>query len=89
MADDLDIVAVRIEDEGTVIIRMILGPEARRAMIFSSRREGGLMKCVDQRAFGDPKGDMNARVVRCSFADPEVRLGRLAKTGDICRAGYG
>ncbi len=30
-------------------------------MVFSSGRQGGLMKCVDQRAFVDPKGDMNAR----------------------------
>jgi hypothetical protein len=45
---NLDIVSVRVEDEGAVIIRMIMGSEARRAVVFSSGREGGLMKCVDQ-----------------------------------------
>jgi hypothetical protein len=88
VANDLDIVTVRVEDEGTVIIRMILRPEARRAVVFPSRRQGGLMKSIDQRAVVDPKGDMNAGVVRCSFADPEVCFGRLAKTGDVARAGY-
>jgi hypothetical protein len=48
MANDLDVVAIRVEDEGAVIVRMILGPEARCAVVFSSSREGGLMKCVDQ-----------------------------------------
>jgi hypothetical protein len=89
VTDDFDVVSVRVEDEGAVIVRMIMGPEARRAVVFSSGREGGLMKCVDQRAVVNSKGDMNPRFVWCSFADPEVGFGRLAKTGDVGRAGYG
>ena len=89
MTNDFYVVAVRIEDEGTVVVRMIMRPQARRAVIFSSGSEGGLMKGVNQRAFSDAKGDMNTRIVRRSLADPEVRFRGLAKTGDVCRAGYG
>jgi hypothetical protein len=46
MADNFDIVAVGIEDKRAVVIRMILGSQSRRAVVFSSGSEGGLMKGI-------------------------------------------
>jgi hypothetical protein len=46
VADDFYIVAVGIEDEGAVVIRMILGSQSWRAVVFSSGSEGGLMKGI-------------------------------------------
>jgi hypothetical protein len=42
VANDLDIVAVGIEDKCIVVIRMILGSQSRRAVVGSSGSEGGL-----------------------------------------------
>ena len=47
VTNDFDVVAVRIEDEGAVVVRMIMRPQTRRAVIFSSGSEGGLMKSVN------------------------------------------
>ena len=48
VTNDFDVVAVRIEDEGAVVVRMIVRPQTRRAVIFSSGSEGGLMKSVNE-----------------------------------------
>jgi hypothetical protein len=47
MTDDFDVVAVRIEDERAVVIRMIVGSHSGRAVVCSSHSEGGLMKDID------------------------------------------
>jgi hypothetical protein len=44
VTNDFDVVAVRIEDEGTVVIRMIMGSQARRAVIFLGSEGGDEMR---------------------------------------------
>jgi hypothetical protein len=47
VANHFYIVAVRVEDEGAVVVRMILGSRAWSAIVSSTGCERGLMKCVD------------------------------------------
>ena len=46
VASSFDIMAVRMEDEGAVIIRMLLRPQARRAVVTAARAERGLVECI-------------------------------------------
>ena len=67
---------------------MVMRPEPRGTVIFSSGSKRALMKSINQRTFPDSKGDMNARIVRRPLGDPKICFGRLAKTGDVGLAGY-
>jgi hypothetical protein len=48
VTDDLDVVAVGVQNERSVIIRMILRSRARRAVIFAAGGDGRVMKSVYQ-----------------------------------------
>jgi hypothetical protein len=89
VADNFDVVAVGIEDECAVVIRMVLGSQSWCAVVSSSRSKGGLMKGIHQRTFSDLKGSMNTRIVWFPLSDPKIRLRRLTKTCDIGTAGNG
>ena len=47
MADRFNVVAVRIEDEGSIVARMILGAKPRTAVFAPTRRHGRLMEGIN------------------------------------------
>ena len=58
MIDGLDIVAVRIEDECRVIVGMICGTLAWRAIVGAAILEGDLMEGVNRRPIRGLEGNM-------------------------------
>ena len=80
MAHRLDIVAVGIEHEGAVIVRVIVRPQSRRAVILAAGRERGAMEGVDRGAALGGDRDMQDALEPAFAADPEVRLALLAET---------
>ena len=56
MADDLDIIAIRVKDKCAVIVRVILGAQARSAVVFSTSYYGGSVEFVDLLAILGGKG---------------------------------
>ena len=89
VTDDLYVVAVGVQNERAVIIRMVVRTEARRAVVFAAGGDGRLMKSVHQRTFGDPKCDVDARLVGCSLANPKIGLRWFAESSHIGAAGNG
>ena len=75
MADGLNVVSVRIQHEGTVVVSVIVRPHARRAVVPATRGQRGLVERVDLRAIVGAKRDVQRwRMVASS--NPEIRLGR-------------
>ncbi len=57
MEDRLDVVAVRIEDERSVVFRVIVRPDARRPEIPAARTDRGRVKGLDLPSVGGREGD--------------------------------
>src|SRR4051812_42796032 len=79
MTHRLDIVAVGVEDEGRVIVGVIVGPQAGTAIISPASPKRRNMKGIDT---GSVAGDDRyvERYCESAFAaDPEVRPARLAE----------
>src|SRR5829696_7001992 len=81
MADRFDVVAVRIEDEGPVVVRMILGPESGTTVVAPARRDGRLMEGLHCRMVISGEGDVDG-VPWLALDDPEVRLARPPESCD-------
>jgi hypothetical protein len=47
MAERFYVVAVRTEDEGPIVARMILGAKTRTAVVVPTRRDGRLMEGIN------------------------------------------
>src|SRR5690606_7229762 len=47
MTDGFDIVAVRIENKGTVVVRVVVGPQARCAIVLAARGHRRLVEGID------------------------------------------
>src|SRR5690349_10935608 len=73
MADGLDVVPVRVEDEGAVIVLMVMWPDARSAIVAPTRRYRRLVEGIDSRAVLGTEGDMCLGHSGLSGADPEIR----------------
>jgi glutathione S-transferase len=80
MAHGFDVVPVRVQHEGTVIVLVIVGPEPRCTVVFSSSGERSAMKCIDLHATVGAERDMHARLVGCPLGEPEISLRRHAIT---------
>ena len=80
-AHGLDVVAVGVEDEGAVIIWMVVGPRAGRAIVPSAGGQRRTMEGVDFGARGRGEGDMRSAFGLRARADPEERLVVLAEAG--------
>ena len=59
MVDDLDVVAVGVQDEGSVVTRMV-GALAGRTVVPSTCRQGGRVKAIDRRPIGSLEGEVKA-----------------------------
>ena len=88
VADRLDVVSVGVEDEGAVIVGVIVGPEAGRAVVPSSRGERGAVKRLDLGARFCGEGDMRPAFRPLPRPDPEEGPVR-AETGVRLGAGLG
>jgi hypothetical protein len=73
MADRFDVVALKIEDEGSIVARMVLGAKPRNAVVAPTRRHGRLMEGINGCALIGSKRDVEG-LSWLTLADPEVRL---------------
>jgi hypothetical protein len=73
IADRFSIVAVRIEDEGPIVARMVLGSKPGTAVVAPTRRDGRLMEGINNEAVIGCKRDVEG-LTWLALADPEVRL---------------
>jgi hypothetical protein len=73
MADRFDVVAVRIENEGSIVARMVLGAKPRTAVVAPTSRHGRLMEGINAEAVIGSKRDVEG-LTWLALADPEVRL---------------
>src|SRR4051794_25669769 len=73
MADRFDVVAVRIEDEGRVVVRMVLGTKPRAAVVTPAHRDGFLVEGVNGGVVLG--GERDVEGLAClALAYPEIRL---------------
>jgi hypothetical protein len=78
MANCFNVVAVRIEDEGPIVARMVVGSKPRTAVIAPTRRDGRLMKGINGGAVICSKRDVEG-LAWLALADPEVGLAPLSE----------
>ena len=87
MADRFDVVPIRVQHEGAIVIRVVMQARTRRAIVAPAGGQGSMIERVDLGAGLHAEGHVQRRVVhrpgRGRAGDPEVRLGRLAETGNI------
>ena len=74
MANSLSMVAVGIEDVSAVVVFVVLGSQARFAVVDAAGGEGGAVEVVDLLAVSCAKGDVEARLGGRADADVEVGL---------------
>src|SRR5439155_17214950 len=79
MADSLDVVAIGIEDEGGVIVGMIMRPEPRLAIVAPACRNRSHVEFIHDLAAIGGKGDVHMSFGLFAGADPEIRLLSLAE----------
>src|SRR5260221_13010840 len=83
VADGLDVVAIRVEHEGAVIVGVVMRPRSRWAVVASARGQRRAIERVDDRARIGTKCNVHAGSIWRSLADPEVGLRRHAEPGDL------
>lgn len=71
MTGGFDVNAIRIEDERRVIVRMIMRPQARTAIVFPASLQGSFVERIHLRARRCGKSDVDAGAVRAAIAHPE------------------
>src|SRR5262245_57477170 len=80
VADRLDVMAIEVEDEGAVVVRMVLRPQTRRPVVPPAGPERGLVEGAHLGPRLDREGDVHGRSGLTVAADPELRLAALAET---------
>src|SRR5262245_598005 len=60
----LDVVTVRIEHEGAVVVGVVVGPQTWGAVVPAARCYGGLVKGVHRGARGHAKCNVDGRIDR-------------------------
>ena len=75
----LDVVTVRIEHKGAIVVGVVLRPQTRRAVVLAACRYRRLVKGVHCCARGDSKRNMDRRCDRFALADPEIGPVRMAE----------
>jgi hypothetical protein len=59
VADGLNVVPVKVQDEGPVVVGVVHGPEPRGPIILGPRLQRCLVECIHMRAAGGAKSEMN------------------------------
>src|ERR1700722_3815789 len=83
VTDYFDIVTVRVEHKGSVVMLVIMRPVAGSAVVAPSRGKGRLIKRVDERSASHTESNVHVGLVRGSRADPEIGFRGLAESGDV------
>lgn len=85
VAHDLDVVAVGITYEGTVVVRVVLGPETRFVKHFCSRLGRGIKERSYDRAIRRSECDvaLTKAFAGLSWPDPELRIRINPETDDV------
>ena len=78
MADRFDVVAVRIENVGPIVARMVLGAKPGTTVVAPARRDGYLVEGVNGGAVVGGERDVESLAWLAS-AEPEVRLARASE----------
>ena len=73
-ANGLNVVAVRIEDKCLVVVRMIVGPKPRLAVVAPARADSRCVKAVDGSAIRNRKSHVDTSNGRRFQTDPEEGL---------------
>lgn len=81
MAHRLDVVAVRADNERSVVIGVIDFPDAGRPVVFAASLERGLIERVDLRAVLRDEGDVHRILLLGMRTEPELRFSVLAESG--------
>lgn len=83
MAYSLNIVAVRIKNKRTVVIRMIVQTQAGWAIVAATRRNCRFIECVNMGTSSSAKRHMHRGIIGQTLAYPEVWLWRFTETSNI------
>src|SRR5262249_33644641 len=75
MTDRLDPVTVGIDHKRGEVIRMVLGPHARLAIVSATRKKGGRVKRLNRCAIGRPEAQVHAT--------RRQRIARLDRDGEL------
>ena len=70
-ANGLNVVAVQIEDKSPVVVRMIVGPKPRLAVVAPARADSRYVKAVDGSAIRNRKSHVDTGDGRRFQTDPE------------------
>jgi len=87
MADRFEVDAIGIEDERAIIVRMIMRPKTRAAIVFPSGFQRRFVERIHLGPGRRDKGDVNAGAMRTAVADPEERFSILSITDAVVAAG--
>src|SRR5437016_13708488 len=79
VADDLDVVAVEIEDERAIVVRMVLRPQARPTVVATAHPQRRLVEGAHLSPVLNREGDAHGRRAPAVAADPQRRLAALAE----------
>ncbi len=86
MANRLDIVAIRVEQECRVIMWVILRAKPWRSMVSSASGYASGEECIDIRSRSRIKSDVDARCHQRVFGQPELTAGIGAPAMSIANA---
>ena len=81
MADGLDVVAVRVEDVGAVVVLVVDRARTGRFVVDSAGGQSRLVEGVDNVPRVASKGDVNLGYSRPSGLEPEERLAGTSESG--------
>src|SRR5262245_3969347 len=76
--------AVRVENEGAVVIWVVVRPDSRLPVVLAARGDCRFVKSPDGRVIARRKGDVRAGLRGLSYSDTEEGLGTNAVPGEAC-----
>src|SRR5262245_43219386 len=74
MANHLDVVPVRVDDERRIVVRVIVRAKARRAVVLAARRESRAMEVIDLPAILGDECDVKMRGLLRGLAEDQRDL---------------
>ena len=86
MTDGLNVVSVRITNESTVVVWMIVRARTWLAVVFAASGYSRCMERINLGAAGNAKRYVNWRDIGAATSDPKVRFWSYAKARRIMAA---
>ena len=81
MADRFDVVAIHIQNEGRVVVGMVVWPQPGSAVVPTAGAQRRLVERLDLPTSIGSKNDVDPRHVRLALAEGEIRFPGLLETG--------